>query len=96
VELAVQVGLPWTVMLAARSMSRTIVDNDPELACQLLGNTETISEVFGYLPTPDEQRLIDEVRATATEHLGASAVTRATEAGALLDYRQLDQLVANA
>jgi len=44
----------------------------------------------------DEQRLIDEVRATATEHLGASAVTRATEAGALLDYRQLDQLVANA
>jgi len=95
-QLAVQVGLPWTVMLTARSMARTMVETDPQLACQLLGNTETISEVFGYLPTPDEQQLVDEVRINATEHIGASAVTRATAAGALLDYRELAQLVANA
>jgi len=95
-QLAVQVGLPWTVMLTARSMARTMVETDPELACQLLGNTETISEVFGYLPTPDEQRLVDEVRTNATEQIGAPAVTRATAAGALLDYRELAELVANA
>jgi len=95
-ELAVQVGLPWTVMLAARSMARTMVETDPEMACQLLGNTEELSALFGYRPTPDEQRLVDEVRATATERIGESSVERATEAGALLDYRQLPELVSNA
>jgi len=92
-QLAVQVGLPWTVMLAARSMARTIVDDDPQLASQLLGNTEALSELFGYTPTPDERRLVEEVRATATERAGPAAVAEATAAGAILDYRELPHLV---
>ncbi len=51
-----KVGLPWTVMLAARSMAEAVVDiGSRTSACQLLGSTEALSELFGYLPTDDER-----------------------------------------
>src|SRR3954469_369619 len=96
VELAVQVGLPWTVMLAARSMAPTLVEIHPELACQVLGNTEALSELFGYDPTPEEQGLVDDVRAIATQQVGASAVAAATAAGAELNFTRLPELVTTA
>ena len=94
IELAVEVGLPWTVMLAARSMAEVVVDDDPELACTLLGSTEALSELFGYLLTPDERRLVDSTIATATAHIGVEAVARATAAGAELAHTDLPRLLA--
>ncbi|HZX53817.1 MAG TPA: tetratricopeptide repeat protein, partial [Ilumatobacteraceae bacterium] len=94
VALAVQVGLPWTVILAARSMAPTLVEIDPELACHVLGNTEALSEMFGYDPTPEEQGVVDDVRAIATKQIGAAAVAKATAAGAQLDFKRLPELVS--
>ena len=93
IELAVEVGLPWTVMLAVRSMARVLVGTDPELAALLLGNTEAVSALFGYLPTPDEQELVDTTLVTATAAIGEEAVTRALAAGALVLYTDLPALV---
>jgi tetratricopeptide (TPR) repeat protein len=93
VKLAVDVGLPWTVMLAARSMAATIVDDDPALACRLLGNTEAVSELFGYWPTPEERVLVDTTLANATERLGNAAVRKAQAAGAAVSYLDLPTLL---
>jgi|GEM_PF-5334808 len=93
-ELAVEVGLPWTVMLAARSMARVLVDTDPELAAQLLGATEAVSDLFGYLPTPDERELVETTLTTAAEAIGPEAVTRAVAAGSQMSYTDLPALVA--
>ena len=40
--LAVDVGLPWTVMLVARSMARVLVGKNSEMAARLLGHTEAV------------------------------------------------------
>ena len=93
IELAVEVGLPWTVMLAARSMAEVLVDDNPELACRILGNTEAVSAVFGYLPTADERRLVETTLAEATEQIGAQAVARATASGAELAFTDLPALL---
>jgi tetratricopeptide (TPR) repeat protein len=93
-EIAVEVGLPWTVMLAARSMARVLVDTDPELAAQLLGTTEAVSVLFGYLPTPDERELVDTTLTAATESIGPEAVARAIAAGSQMSYTELPALVA--
>ncbi|HSB88361.1 MAG TPA: hypothetical protein VLD86_18740, partial [Ilumatobacteraceae bacterium] len=93
IRLAVDVGLPWTVMLAARSMAETIVDADAELACRLLGNAEAVSHLFGYWPTPDEQSLVDDTMAIATDRLGGAAVCRARAAGAAMSYTELPNLL---
>ena len=93
-QLAVDVGLPWTVMLIARSMAETVVASDPQLACTLLGNSETLSAMFGYLPTPDEQRLIDNTISIATAKIGAAAVRRATKAGTGIALADLPALLA--
>ena len=95
IELAVEVGLPWTVMLAARSMAAVLVDDQPELACRILGNTEAISALFGYLPTPDESELVETAIAAATASIGADAVARATAAGADISFTELPALVGN-
>ena len=95
IELAVEVGLPWTVMLAARSMAEVLVDDQPELACRILGNTEAISALFGYLPTPDESELVETAIAAATASIGAEAVARATAAGADISFTDLPALVGN-
>ncbi len=94
IELAVEVGLPWTVMLAARSMAEVLVDDEPELACLILGNTEAVSAVFGYLPTADERRLVENTLATATGQVGAQAVARATASGAELAFTDLPAVLA--
>jgi tetratricopeptide (TPR) repeat protein len=94
VELAVEVGLPWTVMLAARSLAEAIVDRDPDLACRLLGNAESLSSIFGYLPTADERKLVDDTLSAATAKIGAAAVRRATKEGARVAYTDLPTLVA--
>jgi predicted ATPase/DNA-binding SARP family transcriptional activator len=94
IELAVEVGLPWTVMLAARSMAAAVVDEDAELACRLLGSTEALSAVFGYLPTPDEQALVDDTLTRATAHIGEAAVAAATAAGAEMSHNDLPHLLA--
>ncbi|HEX2782510.1 MAG TPA: hypothetical protein VHN36_02920, partial [Ilumatobacteraceae bacterium] len=94
VELAVEVGLPWTVMLAARSLAEAIVDRDPDLACRLLGNAESLSSIFGYLPTADERKLVDDTLSAATAKIGAAAVRRATKEGARVPYADLPTLVA--
>jgi hypothetical protein len=93
IRLAVQVGLPWTVMLAARSMAQVLVDTDPLLACQLLGNTEALVELFGYFPTPDERQVVEATLAKATALIGEAAVGRATAEGSLLHYTQLPDLL---
>jgi hypothetical protein len=95
IELAVEVGLPWTVMLAARSMAAVLVDDQPELACRILGNTEATSALFGYLPTPDESELVETAIAAATASIGAEAVARATAAGAVIPFTDLPALVGN-
>ncbi len=95
IQLAVEVGLPWTVMLAARSMAEVLVDDQPELACRILGNTEAVSDVFGYLPTADERHLVETTRAVATKQIGAKAVARATAAGAGIAFTELPALLAN-
>ena len=94
-SLAVEVGLPWTVMLAARSMARVIVDADAEMAARLLGNTEAISALFGYLATPDERELVDTTLAAATDKIGTDAVAAAMTAGSMLSYTELPALFAS-
>ncbi len=94
IELAVEVGLPWTVMLAARSMAEVLVADQPELACRILGNTEAVSAVFGYLPTADERNLVETALDTATKQIGAKAVARATASGAELAFTDLPSLLA--
>ena len=94
IVLAVEVGLPWTVMLVARSMAEVLVDDQPELACRILGNTEAVSAVFGYLPTADERQLVEATLATAQQKIGAAAVARATAAGAELAFTDLPALLA--
>jgi hypothetical protein len=95
-ELAVEVGLPWTVMLAARSMARVLVDTEPELAAQLLGTTEAVSALFGYVPTADERELVDTTLTAATEAIGPEAVARAVAAGSQMSYTDLPVLVRRA
>ena len=92
-ELAVEVGLPWTVMLVARSMARVLVGSDSEMAARLLGNTEAVSELFGYLPTPDERELVDGILSAATNDIGEAAVAAAMAEGALLSYTELPNLI---
>ena len=94
IELAVEVGLPWTVMLTARSLAEAIVERDPDLACRLLGNAESLSAIFGYLPTVDERKLVDDTLSAATAQIGAAAVRRATKEGARVPYTDLPALVA--
>ncbi|HEX3090274.1 MAG TPA: tetratricopeptide repeat protein, partial [Ilumatobacteraceae bacterium] len=91
-ELSVGVGLPWTVMLVARSMARVLVGSDSEMAARLLGNTEAVSELFGYLPTPDERELVDGILSAATNDIGENAVAAAMAQGALLSYTELPNL----
>jgi predicted ATPase/DNA-binding SARP family transcriptional activator len=93
IELAVQVGLPWTVMLATRSMAQVLVDTDPRLACQLLGNSEALVEVFGYFPTPDERAVVDATLAVATASIGEAAVAVSAAEGARLHYTELPDLL---
>ena len=82
-ELAVEVGLPWTVMLAARSMARVLVGTDSEMAARLLGNTEALSELFGYLPDPRRARARRRASlAAATADIGDKAVEAAMAEGA--------------
>jgi predicted ATPase/DNA-binding SARP family transcriptional activator/tetratricopeptide (TPR) repeat protein len=93
VLLAMQVGLPWTVVLTARSLAAALVDDDAALAAQLLGNTEALSDIFGYPPTDDERELVATTLATATAKIGAVAVGQAGEAGAELSFAQLEALL---
>jgi tetratricopeptide (TPR) repeat protein len=86
VELAVRVGLPWTVMLISRSLASAVVDRDAELACRLLGMTESLSTVFGYPPTADERELVETTLAVATERIGSAAVAAASASGAELSF----------
>jgi predicted ATPase/DNA-binding SARP family transcriptional activator len=96
IQLAVDVGLPWTVMLSARSMARVLVGTDSEMAVRLLGNSEAVSELFGYLPTPDEKDLVDATLAAAREDIGEEAVAAAIAEGALLSYTDLPALLATS
>ncbi|MDP9463500.1 MAG: hypothetical protein M3P52_02655, partial [Actinomycetota bacterium] len=94
VKLAVEVGLPWTVILTTRSLAQALVTTQPEMACRLLGITEPLSVVFGYWPTPDERELVDTTFATATERIGAAAVAQATASGVEFPYAELPTLLA--
>jgi predicted ATPase/DNA-binding SARP family transcriptional activator len=94
VALAAEVGLPWTVMLAARNLAEVVVDEQPELACTLLGSTEALSALFGYFPTPDERLIVDSTRSAATMQIGAKAVAKATAAGAEISHIELPDLLA--
>ncbi len=96
IELAVEVGLPWTVMLAARSMAEVIVERDPALACQLLGSTETVSEIFGYLPTADERRLIDDTLVRGHQADRCSGVVGPRKEGAQIAHRLAALLAARS
>jgi hypothetical protein len=93
IELAVEVGLPWTVILSARWYAEVAVADDPQLACVLLGNTESVSVIFGYVPTPDEQQVVTSTLATATELIGADAVAVALEQGSRMEFTALPTLL---
>jgi tetratricopeptide (TPR) repeat protein len=70
-EMAVTVGLPWTVMLTARTLARSLVAaGRAGEACQLIAVAGGVTDTFGYAPTPDEQELIDEVTLAARHALG--------------------------
>ena len=81
-------------MLVARSMARVLVGTDSEMAARLLGNTEAVSALFGYLPTPDERELVDTTLAAATADIGEAGVAEAMAAGAQLSYTELPKLFA--
>lgn len=89
VELAAEAGLPWTVMLCARSLAGALVDTQPALACTLIGHTEAVSSIYGYHPTADERELVEAVRATATAHIGAVAVEQAMASGSSMSVDEL-------
>ena len=74
-------------------MARVLVGTDSEMAARFLGNTEAVSELFGYLPTPDERELVDTTLAAATADIGEEAVARGLAAGALVSYTDLPALV---
>ena len=96
IQLAVEVGLPWTVMLAARSLAKVLVGTDPEMAARLLGNSEAVSALFGYLPTPDEKDLVEATLAAAAAELGDEGVAEAMAAGAQLSFTELPELLATS
>jgi hypothetical protein len=95
IQLAVEVGLPWTVMLGARSLAKVLVGTDSEMAARLLGNTEAVSALFGYLPTPDEKDLVEATLAAATADIGKARVAKAMAEGALLSYTDLPELIGS-
>ena len=76
-------------------MASVLVGSDSELAARLLGNTEAVSELFGYLPTPDERESVGASLAAAIEDIGDEAVARALAAGALASFTDLPALIAH-
>ena len=83
-------------MLAARSLAKVLVGTDPEMAARLLGNSEAVSALFGYLPTPDEKDLVEATLAAAAAELGDVGVAEAMAAGAQLSFTELPELLATS
>ncbi|MFM2078385.1 MAG: hypothetical protein RJA49_2275, partial [Actinomycetota bacterium] len=93
VMLATEVGLPWTVMLTARSLAGSLVTTQPAPAARLVGLVTAISTTFHYFPTHDELAQDDHVLAAATAALGAPAVARERIIGATMDLDDLPAMV---
>ena len=93
VVLAMQVGLPWTVMLAARSLACSLVVAQPAPAVRLVGLVNAIGTMFHYFPTPDELAQDQHVIGVATGMLGAPAVARERTDGSLMHLDDLPLLV---
>jgi len=94
VELAVSVGLPWTVMLTARTLARSLVAaGRPAEAVQLIAIAGGVTGTFGYAPTPDEQDLIDEVTMAAGQALGDEASQQLMAAAAAISFEHVVELL---
>jgi len=97
VVLALDVGLAWTIMLAARALAEALVDDGQiDLACTLTGITDSVSERYGYWATAEERPRLDAVRARCAQALGEAAVDEAVRHGASLGIAGLGELVATA
>jgi len=95
VTLALEVGLPWTVMLTVRSLAESSHD-DAETACTLLGVAEAIGTQHGYHQTPDERRRHEQLLAECTQRAGAPLVQEALLRGANLGIAGVGELAAVA
>ncbi len=93
VLLALEVGLPWTVMLTARSLACSLVEREPEVAAQLVGFADATSAVFHYHQTPDELAQSEFVIGRAIDARGAPAVARARTDGSLMAMDELSELL---
>jgi tetratricopeptide (TPR) repeat protein len=93
VGLALQVGLPWTVMLTARSLACSLVVTQPAIAARLVGLVNAISTTFHYFPTADEVAQDDHVLGVASGILGASAVERERVVGSVMHLDALPALL---
>jgi hypothetical protein len=91
VALALQVGLPWTIMLTVRALAESCRD-DVQRACTLVGVAEAIGERHGYRHTPDEHRRHIELLTDCTHRAGGAVVDAAVRRGSALDATQVAEL----
>ena len=81
-RLAVELGLPWTVMLVARGMAEALMAvGRVEQGCVLLGAADDLGARHDYPPAPDEVRYAARARAVAVAAIGEDAVEAAWAAG---------------
>ena len=93
-ELAVEVGLPWTVMLAARSMARCWSIPIPSWPRSCWARPKLSAPCLVTYRLPTNADLVDITLAAATETIGPEAVARAVAAGSQVSYTDLPALVA--
>jgi hypothetical protein len=95
VTLALEAGLPWTVMLTVRSLAESY-RADAQTACTLVGVAEAIGAEHGYHHTPDERRRHDELLTECAEQVGAAVVEEALLRGATLGVAAIGELTGVA
>ena len=93
VALALEVGLPWTVMLTVRALAESYRD-DVQTACTLIGVAEAIGDQHGYRHTPDERRRHDQLLTDCTQRVGAPVVEAALRRGATLGIAEIAELAS--
>ena len=95
VALALEVGLPWTLMLTVRSLAESSHE-DAETACTLIAVAEAIGAKHGYRNTPEERRRHEQLLTECTQRVGAAAVAAALLRGATLGNAAIGELAAVA
>jgi tetratricopeptide (TPR) repeat protein len=82
-QLALDVGLRWTIMLTARGLAEALLEDEQVVrACELTGISESIAAEYGYVPTADERRRLDLLVERSEVSIGADGVREALASGA--------------